>query len=872
MPLRPAAERFARWLLSGLGEAEARAIVHDLRELAATRPRAARQLYFWWELIKYPIRDAFEEKGGGMGMDGWHQDVRYAARTLVRSPSFTLMALAILATSMGATTAIVSVVKGVLLDPLPIHEPERVVSLWLQNDDGRRGRMTPGNYLDAAELTDVFSHAAAFRSETASLDRAGTSVFLRGGAVTPDYFEAMGVVPIAGRSFRAEEGELGGPSVVVLSERVWREAFGEDATIVGRTIDLDGSGFEVVGVVPAGVYPTGATVSAQLPFTADNQDFFVPLRFGEAGWSNRRSHLLGAIARLATDVSPETATAALETLSARLRATEPLNASETIILNPFTEEVVGNVRFALLTLLGTVGLVLLIAATNVGALFFLRAYDRLPEVGVRVALGAPRSRLVRQMMVESSLVALAASIAGVFFAGWLVEFMKRLVPYQIPRLSDISVDAGTLMASVVLGVVIAVGFGVAPALGLWRPGRARPSGSRGGTPGMPHRRLQGTVVGLQAGLGVVVLVGAALMVRSFSELRSVDPGFRSLDTWTMSVPADLATLSAIVERLREQPGIAAAAVAYDHPLSRSWGDGFRPEGYEPGPDEQPPGGSLRPFGVGYFETVGIEVVQGRAPDGLDLAGSVAYALINESLRDEYFPDTDPIGRRMELPTARRMLGDDAAFFEILGVVRDVRFLGPDQEPGPALYVPLTHFPSGAQTLLVRGEQPDLDVVGQVRAVANEVAPGVAIQRAQQLRHILSDQLARPRFNMMLLVTFGLMGLVLCGLGAYGLVSRVVSARIREIGIRMALGAAPRAIARAVLGTALRPMVVGGALGLATSLALVRLIRALLYGISPADPISFAVSPAFVLLVGLLAAGIPTLRAMAIDPASTLREE
>lgn len=872
MPLGPRAERLARLLLTSLGEAEARAIVHDLRELAATRPRASRQLYFWWELIKYPVRDAFEGKGGGMGMDGWLQDVRYASRSLIRSPSFTLMALAILATSMGATTAIVSVVKGVLLDPLPIHEPERVVSLWLRNDDGRRGRMTPGNYLDAAGLTEVFSHAAAFRSETASLDRGGTSVFLRGGAVTPEYFEAMGVVPIAGRSFRAEEGELGGPMVVVLSERVWRDAFGEDPSIVGRAIELDGAGLEVVGVVPAGVYPTAATVSAELPFTADNQDFFVPLRFGENGWSNRRSHILGAVARLAPGVTPETATAALETLSARLRATEPLNASETIITNPFTEEVVGNVRFALLTLLGTVGLVLLIAAVNVGALFVLRANDRLPEVGVRVALGAPRSRLVRQMMIESGVVALAASIAGVVFAGWLVEFMKRLVPYQIPRLSDISVDVDTLVASVALGGAIAVAFGLAPALALWRSGPGPAGRSRGGTQGMAHRRLQSSVVGLQAGLGVVVLVGAALMVRSFNELSSVDTGFRALDTWTMSVPADLPTLTNLVERLRDQPGIAAAAVAYDHPLSRSWGDGFLPEGYEPGPDEPPPGGSLRPFGIGYFETVGIDVVQGRAPDALDLAGDVAYALINESLRDEYFPGTDPIGRRMELPTARRMMGEDAAFFEILGVVRDVRFLGPDQEPGPALYVPLTHFTAGARILLVRGQQPDHDVVAQVRAVADEVAPGVAIQRAQQLRHILSDELARPRFNMMLLVTFGLMGLVLCGLGAYGLVSRVVSARIREIGIRMALGATPGTIARAVLGAALRPMVIGGALGIGASLLLVQLIRALLYGISPADPISFAVSPAFVLLVGLLAAGVPTLRAMAIDPASTLREE
>jgi len=782
------------------------------------------------------------------------------------------MAVAIMTLSMGATTAIMSVVQGVLLDPLPIEEPERVVSIWLESIDGNgRGRMTPGNFKDIESLQGVFAGVAAFQGRTTSLLQDGEPLFLRGGAVTPAYFDVLGVRPVIGRAFRDDEGENGGPPVVVLSHGVWSRVFGADPAVVGGSIQLDGGSFEVIGVASPGLYPTQATVGAEIPFAASNQDFFVPLRYGSAGWGNRRSHLLGTIGRLAAGVSPESADAALRTLGARLRSTEPLNANEDFLMTSFREEVVGDVRFALLTILGTVGLVLLIAIVNVGALFVLRADDRQPEIAIRIALGAPRGRLLRQLVLESAFVAAVASAASILVAGWAVDLMQSLVPYQIPRLADVVIDGHAVAAAGLIGLVIAVAFGMAPGFRLWSGRWAKVAGPQSQTADGGQRKLQGVMVGIQACLGVVVLVASTLLARSYLALRAVDLGFEARETWVMSVPTTPQVLDEIVRSVRSLPGVRTAAVAYDHPLERNWGDGFTVEGLDMSELDSPPMSSLRPFGEAYFDAAGIQVVEGRVPDALDLSGDVGYAVINESLRDLYFPNGGAVGSRILLGTAQRMFGGDGAF-EVLGVVEDVRFFGPDREPGPALYVPLSHFPVGATTLLVRPERTGLDVMSGVRRIVRDADPSLAVQRAQRLQDVQDDMLARPRFNMLLLVSFGVMGLILCGLGAYGLVGRVVVSRFREIGIRLALGAGRPDLAASVMRSALGPMLLGGLVGLGGSLALVRVIQSLLFGVSPADPVSFIVSPAFVLLVGAAAALVPTVRALSMDPASTLRSE
>lgn len=873
--------RLERLLLAGFEPEEIEDIANDLRELAAERGPVGRVVYYWSELAKYPLRRLLdrvrhgggastEDRGGG-GMGSWTKDTRYAARALARNPGFTVTAIAIITVSMGAATAMFSVIDGVLLEPLPVEEPDRLVSLWLQNTEGRRARMTPGYVSSIAETDGVFEHVAAFATQSASLTTGDGAVFLRGSAVTSAYFETLGVQPVLGRGFRAEEDEPGGPAVVVLSHHIWEQMFGSDPSVLRRSVRLDGFDVQVVGVVPPGVYPTQPTVSAEIPFTTSNQDFFVPLQEGAAMWANYRSHILGMIGRLSPGVTPETARARLAALSTAVQQAEPLAANESVLMTPFTEEVVGDVRFALVMLLGTVSLVLLIAVVNVGALFVLRADDRRGELAVRVALGAPRGRLLRQMLLESGLIVAASSVGALLLGRIVLGAMRSLVPYQIPRLSEVAVDESALLATIGTGLVVALAFGAMPALRLQSGRMAGPVTRARQTSGLRQRRVQGAVVAVQACLAVVVLVGATLLSRSYTELRSVDTGFIAEGAWTMSVPAPLATFEEIVAGVRGLPGVTAAAIAYDHPLARSWGDGFLIEGVERSDTDPPTSAALRPFGEEYFEAAGIAVLAGRVPDRLDMAGEVAYAVVNESFAETFFQDGTALGARLIVPTAQRMLGTDGVY-EILGIVANVRFLGPDQSASPAMYLPLSHFPVDAGRLIVRAERDDVAVPAGVRAVVAGIDPTLGVQQARRMEDVLSDLLARPRFNMMLLVSFAAIGLVLCGLGAYGLVGRVVAMRAREIGIRMALGAEASSLARSVIGTALRPMLIGGAVGIVAALGLGRVIQSLLFGVAPTDPTSFAASTAFVVLIGVLAALVPARRAVRVHPASALRAE
>lgn len=868
-----------RLLLGGFEPDEIEDILGDVEELARARPRRTRALYYWVELTKYPLRRVVEatrewrtssEKGRG-GMGAFGKDLRYATRSLVRNPGFTVMAFAIMTIAMGAASAMFSVVDGVLLRPLPIAEPHRVVTVWLEGGDGRRFRMTPGNFVDLEQLEGVFSSVAAFGSQSASLTLGDDAVFLRGSRVTPGYFSTLGVEPVVGRGFTVDEGDDGGPAVVVLSHHVWQQMFAADADIAGRAIHLDGQEFQVVGVVPPGVYPTRATVSAEIPFTESNQDFFVPLRYGPSAWANRRSHVLGMIGRVAPDVSPAVAEARIAGLSARLQANEPLNQDERFLMTSFTEEVVGDVRFALLTLLGTVGLILLIAIVNVGALFVLRADDRQPELAVRLAMGAPRGRLARQMFVESAMIVALASVGAIMVARGGLALMRVLVPYQIPRLADVTVSGTALVVTAAVALAVATVFGLAPAARLWGERLSGPVTRARLTAGSGQRRVQAVVVGVQAALCVVVLVGAGLLARSYGALRAVDPGFEARDAWTMSIPAPMNTLLEVVEDVRRVPGVGSAAIVYDHPLERNWGDGFLIDGVEPSDSDPSPAASLRPFGEGYFGAAGVAVVEGRVPDRADFAGEEAYAVVNEALARTFFPVGNAVGSTIILPTAQRMFDADGRF-EIVGVVRDVHFLGPDEAATPALYVPLSHFPVNASRLHVRPEVQGTSVLAEIRAAVRSVDPTLVVQNPRRMSDILDDLMARPRFNMMLLLTFGVIGLILCGLGAYGLMGRSVAMRVREIGIQMALGADRGRLARAVVGGALKPLMIGGLVGIGVAFGMGRLIRSLLFGVSPADPISFVVSGGFLLMVGVLAAFVPAVRAVSIDPAVALRGE
>ncbi len=862
-----------RLLRPWVGRVEAEAIARDLEELARQRGTA----WFWRSLAAYPVRlilDGIRAEGdttarGRGGMDGWSGDLRHAVRGLVRAPGFALTAAAILACALGAFTALYGVVHGVLLEPLPYHRAESLHALWLEAPDGTRGRMTPG-HARAATALEAFDAGAIFQGASASLGGESASEFVRGGRVTPGYFATLGIPLALGREFEADEGDPGGAPVAILGHGLWQRAFGGDPRVLGTFVELDGRRHRVVGVAGPGLYPTTVLVSAEIPFTRTAQDYFVPLSFSSEFWGQHRSHILGAVVRRAPGTSEDAAQEALAALGGAIGDADPVAAGETIVLTSLADEIVGDVRSALLLLLLMAALVLTIAVVNVGALFTLRADDRASEIDLRRTLGAPWSRIVRGLVTESAMVVALAALGALAVARLMVGGMQRAVPYSIPRMDEVGLDAGVLAVGTALAALLAVGFGTAPAWRLFR--RAHRSGNRTVAGSLRSTRLQGVVVAVQSALGVVVLVGAVLLIRSFAALRAVDPGFEARDTWVFEVSGAGDGIDAVLEEVRGLAGVASAAVTYDHPLERNWVDGFRLPGV-PTDDRSPPrSASLRPVGDGYFDAIGVGAVDGELPGAAVFSGATRVAVVNEAFRDRFLGDRSPLGQVVEVPTAARMFGEDAGEFVITAVIENVRFRGPGQELEPAFYLPLRHFPAGASTLVVRPRVAGAALSGPVGDVVRRVAPGAAIRSASRLSDLMDDLLARPRFNMMLVTALGVLGLALCALGTYGLTGRAVANRRREIGIRLALGAPSGGVFRLVLGAALRPLAAGVFVGLLVAWLGTGTLRSLLFGVGPGDPASFAGATTFMVVIALAAAALPTARALAADPVRSLRSE
>jgi len=873
--------RWARRILGVLFESdEVEEILRDLEELTRDGRGRRRALAFWTMLCAYPLHEGRErvrvwvdERREGRTMGRMLEDVGFAWRGRRRRPAFALMALLILSVGFGSVVAVHSMVKGVLLDPLPIPEPDRVMTLWLAGERGERGRMSPGHVRDTEALPEVFSGVAAFQGARGVLEdpASGSTTILYGGAVTPAYLRTLGVTPLVGRDFDAADFDVDAESVVLLSHRVWRQMYGEDPDLVGSHVVMDGTRSRVIGILPPGVYPTSASVSGDLPFTDGEADFLELLRFGGDYWTLHGPHLLGAVARLSDGVSAETASAALEVLSRRAAAEYGVNTDETVVMSPLTEEIVGDLRFGLAMLLVTVVLVFLIASANVGSLFLLRAEERRSEVELLGAIGASRGRLLRQRVAEALLVTVPAAALGALAAGWLVEAMRRLVPYQIPRLAEVAVDPVAVLSALVGAGRLAALLGVLPNR---RRGASEDVTVRSRmTTGRRQGRAQALLIGGQAGLAVVVLVGALLLTRSFAALQSSDPGYDADETWVFELSGPFEDRLTLVDALRELPGVASASLAYDHPLQRRWGDGFQlMDGVGPGRDTVQQA-TIRPYGEGYFETVGIRLLQGRIPDRLDHAGELRMAVVNDAFRRAYLGDeVVPGGERVRIPSGDRRLGEGGSAFEIVGVVSDVRFLGPAVPSEPAIYVPFEHFAVGGTVLVVRPGAGAADLLQRVRATMAEVAPGVAVQELGTLGRLRGQALARPRFNMMLLAMMSAVALLLCSLGEYGLVSRTVATRRREIGVRVALGASGVAVTSSVMGRAVKPLAIGAGVGLLVAFGAAGLMESLLYGITSSDPLSLAGAPMILLVIGGLGALVPSLRALSVDSAESLRAE
>jgi putative ABC transport system permease protein len=823
-------------------------------------------------------------KKKGEPMTGFLQDARYAFRLLRRQPAFALFVVLTLAIGIGANSAVFSVVNGVLLRPLPFEESDRLVAIWGRFDP-ESGFDFPRFVLSNPEYVDYRNHSRAV-GEMAAYQQRSTTVGTPGSdpervpsaAVTSSLFPLLRVQPALGRAFTAQEDTPSGAPVAVLSHGYWRSRFGGDPSIIGRVISMNGVPTQVIGVMPA-------TFAYPRPDT----DIWVPLRINPANPGNRQGHSTRAIGRLAPGVELATARAELQSLMGDWKATYPdIHTGHYLFIRPLLEDVAGTIRPALLLLLAATGFVLLIVCANVASVVMARGEARIREMAIRGALGAERRRLVRLSMVESGILALIAGGLGLGLGYAGVRVLLAIDPASVPRSAEIGLDVQMMLFAAGTALLSAVLFGLMPAM---RGARADlqstlRDNSQATTAGSGRHWFRRGLVVAEVSLSVVLVVGAVLMLRSFSRLLSVDMGFRSDGLLTAAIappqkdyqqPDRVEALYAgLVERLRHHPGVTAVSAGTTVPL---WDDqgvwDFEIEGRP-----RPAAGALAwnaaavIVRAGYFETLGVPLIRGRVFTPQDDARTQLVAVINEAMARTFFPGDDPIGRRI------RIAGVSAAdaWMTIVGVSGNVRTESLEETSRPAYHFlqvqtprlgmgPLTQMSVMAR---VTGS-PDA-VISALRTAVRELDPSVAVYDVQTAETIIDRSVAGRRFTSLLLGLFAFIGLVLGASGIYGVLAYTVARRTQEIGIRRALGAPPMVVAREVVGGGMKPVLVGLALGLIASYWTSRYWSTQLFNVSATDPQVYAAVAIGVLLVGLAATIVPVRRALRVSPIVALRAE
>ena len=814
------------------------------------------------------------------------KDLRYGLRMLTKNPGVSTIAVLTLALGIGANTAIFSVVSAVLLNPLPYKDPDRLVSLWENVPTHGRWRAAPANFLDWKKQNTVFEDVVAFGGATATLTGYGEPEQISGTAITPGYFEVVGVQPALGRTFRPEEYNLGQDRVVILSHTLWQRRYGGDKNIINRTVILDGSSCTVVGVMPSGLYPTRPTTAGRIDFDESGQEFWKPMSYMVHLAGLRSAHILGVLARLKPGVTLEQATAEMNTIGARLAQEHPENKDEGIIVNRFINEVVGDVRPALVTLFVAVGLVLLIACANIAGLLLAQHAARTKEIAIRAALGAGRTRLVRQFFAEGLLLSLCGTLAGLAVAQLSLNVLLKFVPLQtIPRLAQVGLDWRVLAFTLALSLITCLVFGLIPAWHASKPDlqTALEQSGRTSGPGAARLRFRQTLVVFQVSIAVMLVIGAGLLVKSFWRLQQVDPGFRSERILSAGVtlprskytgPTEINNFfKQLHERVSGMPGVEAATIAYDHPLQSNWLDSFEVEGRVNPAGSQAPSVNFIPVGTTYFETVRAEIVRGRSFTAQDDQDHPGVVIVNEAFVRHYFPAEEPLGRRLRPgPPGRIWDGERLTSFEIIGVARDVKFDGLAAPSEPAYYLPASQAPLEDMTVLVRTSSDPRAVISSLRQAVWSIDPNQPLSNINTLEKIVADSIAQPRLNMLLMMLFGGLALLLSAVGIYGLLSYAVTQRTQELGIRMALGANVSDVLKLVLKQGMLLALIGEAIGLAGAFALTRLMSGLLFGVTPTDTTTFAGVVVVLTLTALLACYIPARRATKVDPLIALRYE
>jgi putative ABC transport system permease protein len=796
------------------------------------------------------------------------QDIRYAVRALRKAPAFTLVAVLTLALGIGANSTIFSVVNGVLLQPLPYAQPERLVMVWGHHTTIGREVASQPDYLDWRADNTVFSDMAALAHTSFDLTGVGEPERLNAALTTANFFRTLGTTPLLGRAFLDREEKTGANQVAILSYGFWQRRFGGSPGIVGQTITLSGLPYTVVGVAPAG-----------FRFERD-VDIWAPLRTDVT--RSRRGDFLTVIGRLKPGVTFERAQTEMTTIAARLTQQYPeTNTNWSVELVPLKEQLVGAARPALLIFMGAVGLVLLIACANVANLMLTRAAAREREMAIRATLGAGQGRLIRQMLTESVLVSLVGGALGLLLALWGVAALQGVQSSLIPRLGEVGIDGWVLGFTLLLSVLTGVLFGLAPAL---RVGRGELHGSlregaRGASAGMGVRQLRGALVLAEVALALVLLVGAGLLIKSFDRLQRVDPGFTPDHVLTAQIvlpgarygeeARQRAFYSQLLDALRSAPGVQGAAVATDVPLS----GGANYLSFSIAGQADPGPGVVQDAEVfvaspDYFHVLGIPLRQGRLFTEQDGAGAPNVVVINHAMAQRYWPGRDPLGARITLGDP----ADSAGWRTVVGVIGGVRHNSLDADPYPQMFAPVAQMPRRAVMVLARTAGDPVALTGTLRRAVTSLDTNLPVSDVMTMEARVSRSVAQPRVNVTLLGLFAAVALLLAAVGIYGGVSYSVVQRTRELGIRMALGARPGDVLRLVVRQAMAPALVGVAVGLVGAWAGTRLMASLLFGVSTSDPAVFAAVALFLAGVALLASYIPARRATRVDPLVALQYE
>jgi len=795
-------------------------------------------------------------------------DLRYAFRQLVKNPGFTGVAILTLALGIGACTAIFSVVNGVLLRPLDFPQPDRIVVIRETNlPQFPEFSVSPPNYLDWAKQTKSWQYLAAYSGAQVNLTGKGEPQRLVSVKATAHYFDVYQIKPVLGRTFIPEEDAPGKDHIVVLSHAFWQRVFGSEPNVLGRAIQLNGEPYTVIGVAPPHFGE------------ASKVDTWVPMGFkpDETAADARGGHYLNVVGRLRASVNIASARAELELLAAQLARQYPdSNLGWGVTMSPILDYSVRDVRPILYTLLGAVGCVLLIACANIGNLLLARATARHRELSIRTALGASRARLVRQLLTESILLGLAGGAAGVLVARWGLDLLLTLAPSTLPRTNDIHLDASVLIFSLALSALTGVIFGIAPALLAAHTDvqEGLKQGARGSTDG--RGRLRGALVVVEVAFALVLLGGAGLLARSFMRLTHVDPGFvpEHATVLRLALPEkkyekseqQLAFADALLSRLRALPGIQAAGLTHSLPLISDWVLGFKIEGR---PEVRPadlPSTNYYSVTPDYFPAMGIRLIRGRLFNQHDDARAPRVAIINETLARQFFPNEDPIGKRILVTN-----GPDV-WRQIVGIVGDIKQYGVDKETTSQTYEPYAQYPFRSLNVVLRTSDSGASLAGALRPAVYAVDKDQPVGTIQPLEEILGATIAKQRFAMLLLIVFSSVALVIAAVGIYGVMAYSVVQRTGEFGIRMALGAQRSDVLRLVLSYAGKLVSLGLVIGLGATFAASRLMGSMLFQTNAHDPLTFSLTTLLLAAVAIAACLLPAHRATRVNPIEALRTE